>query len=392
MARTSPPVLRALNRWVEKGLLTRELAITLNKEVEEEARSESVRWFQYLLAATGGAVLIVAGSTFLALVWPELGYAGQSAALALIGLSVLGLGVRLPKIGRLAPVAYLLQLAGTVLILMAFIHSEEAWEDGTLGGWGVGLAALVMPVGLLYIAIKDRGILAGLQAALSFLFLFVFLDRALGLSEESILWILDGVLVGVLGLLAFKLRDSKVPRWALGVFFTLLLSSIVLIGFSSDLLWDLESKTIYPMDLWLITVAGLCIWGLQEDTPSHLRREWYEHLLALSILVAIGFAFLTTLEGLDTGPTAAAAAVAAIGVLGLWYGLPRHRMWVAGASCVALLIAAWYWGAEMSGALGAVLALLAVSAILFWSATRIGRGLRGGDETGNETGGDANHG
>lgn len=385
MARTSPPVLRALNRWVEKGLLTRELANTLSKEMEEEARSESVRWFQYLLAATGGAVLIVAGSTFLALVWPELGYAGQTAALAFIGLGVLGLGIRLPKTGRLAPVAYFLQLAGTVLILMAFIHSEEAWEDGTLGGWGVGLVAVVMPVGLLYIAIKDRGILAGLQAALSFLFLFVFLDRALGLSEESILWILDGVLVGVLGFLAFKLRDSEVPDWALGVFFTLLLSSIVLIGFSSELLWNLNDEMIYPLDLWLVTIAGLCLWGLQDQTPTHLRRDWYEHLLALCILVGIGFGFFTTLETLNSSPTPAAVVVALIGVLGLWYGLPRHWMWVAGASCVALLIAAWYWGAEMSGASGAVLALLAVSGILFWSATRIGLGTKAGAEKGGDS-------
>ncbi len=110
--------------------------------------------------------------------------------------------------------------------------------------------------------------------------------------------------------------------------------------------------------------------------------------MALCILVGIGFGFMTTLETLNSSPTPAAVVVALIGVLGLWYGLPRRRMWVAGASCVALLIAAWYWGSEMSGAFGAVLALLAVSGILFWSATRIGLGTQ--DEA--EMGGDADRG
>ncbi len=54
------------------------------------------------------------------------------------------------------------------------------------------------------------------------------------------------------------------------------------------------------------------------------------------------------------------------------------------ASCLALLISAWYWGAEMSGALGAVLALVVVSAVLFWGATRMGRGPAAAESKGAE--------
>ncbi len=50
--------------------------------MEAELQGEGRRWSQYLLAATGGAVLIVAGGTFLAWAWPEMGPAGQSVTLA----------------------------------------------------------------------------------------------------------------------------------------------------------------------------------------------------------------------------------------------------------------------------------------------------------------------
>ena len=79
--------------------------------------------------------------------------------------------------------------------------------------------------------------LAAFQAALGFLFRFVFLDRALGLGEETVLWILDGVMVVGLAVLAFRLRDPGVPRWVLSVFLGLLFSTIVLIVFSAEIIW-----------------------------------------------------------------------------------------------------------------------------------------------------------
>ena len=77
MIRTSHPVLRALQRWETKGLLTPDTTQALRTELEEELRGEGRRWSQYLLAATGGAILIIAGATFLAWVWPGMGPAGQ---------------------------------------------------------------------------------------------------------------------------------------------------------------------------------------------------------------------------------------------------------------------------------------------------------------------------
>jgi hypothetical protein len=373
MARSSHPVLRALRRWEGKGLLDTGVAAVLREEFEEEIRGESRKWSQYLLATTGGAVLVVAASTFLAWAWPEMGYAGQSVTLAVIGFLVLGLGLRLTDQGKWIPVAYLLQVAGSVLIFMAFIHSEKAWSDGTVGGWGVGLLGLFLPLALFWRATRAHGVLAALQAALLFLFWFVFLDRALGLAQESVLWVLDGVMLLWLGILAVQLRRPAVPRWVLDVFLGLIYGTVVLLAISADVLWSMEENTIYLLDAWLLLVATLSLWGLSDNAPRHLQRDWYEHQLALCVLIGIPFAFVTMLETLDTGPTPAALVVAAIGVLGLWYGLPKGARTVVLASCLALLISAWYWGAEMSGALGAVLALALVSVVLFWGATRIGR-------------------
>ena len=81
MARSSSPVLRALDRWERKGLLPRDSAAVLREEVETEIQAATGRMIQFALAATGGAVLIIAGATFLAWVWPEMGYAGQATTL-----------------------------------------------------------------------------------------------------------------------------------------------------------------------------------------------------------------------------------------------------------------------------------------------------------------------
>jgi hypothetical protein len=170
-----------------------------------------------------------------------------------------------------------------------------------------------------------------------------------------------------------RLRKPDVPEWALSVFLSLLFSSVVLVVLSGEFIWDLDETVIYPMDVWLLAVAGITLWGLQESTPKHLRRVWYEIQLAFCILVAIPFAFITMLEALGTGPTPAALTVAVVGLLGLGYSLPRGARSILVTSCIALLISAWYWGAEMNGALGAVAALVVVSALLFWGASRLGR-------------------
>jgi hypothetical protein len=62
-----------------------------------------------------------------------------------------------------------------------------------------------------------------------------------------------------------------------------------------------------------------------------------------------------------------------VGGLGLLYSLPRGSRVVLLAACIALLAAAWYYGAEKGGALGSVLALTLWAAVLFWGSSRLGK-------------------
>jgi len=373
MVRSSNPVLRALTRWEAKDLVSPELASTLREEVEEELQGESQRWAQFALAATGGAILIIAGATFLAWVWPEMGYAGQSITLGIIGVLVLGLGVKLLGSPRLIPVAYLLQISAPILLVMALAYSENAWPDRTFGGVVAGVVSLALPFVIVILALRKDPVLGALQAALSFLFFFLFLDRALGLGMETSLWVMDGL--GLLGLawLGYRLRDPQCPEWTLNTFLAFLYASLFLVFLSGEILWEMEEFVIIPADVWLLTVTGVSLWALQEGVPVHLRRDWYERQLAYCIVLAIPFSFITTLEAMSAGPNTAALVLAGIGGAGLWYSIPRGIRSVLLASCLALLIAAWYYGAEKAGALGSVLALTGMSVILFWGASRLGR-------------------
>jgi hypothetical protein len=375
MSKSSNPVLRALGRWETKDLISPNLAGSLREEVEGELEGESQRWAQFTLAATGGAILIIAGATFLAWVWPEMGYASQSLTLGVIGILVLGAGVRLLGPPRLIPVAYLLQISAPVLIIMALAYSENAWPDQTFGGVVAGVVSLAFPLVIISLALRKDPVLGALQAVFSFLFLFLFLDRALGLDMRTSLWVLDGVGLLGLGWLGYRLRDPQGPDWTLDTFLALLYASLILIFISGEVLWDLESFIIIPADVWLLTVAGISVWAMQEGVPVHLERDWYERQLAYCIVLAIPFTMMTTLEAMRAGPTTTALTLAAIGGAGLWYSIPRGMRWVLATSCLALLIAAWYYGAEKAGALGAVLALVGMSVILFWGSFKLG-GLR----------------
>ncbi|MFC1575258.1 hypothetical protein ACFL5A_01250 [Gemmatimonadota bacterium] len=274
--------------------------------------------------------------------------------------------------GKWVAAAYLLQISAPVLILMALAYSENAWADGTLGGVTAGVVGLVIPVVVMGAAFRKDPVLVALQAVFSFLFFYVFLDRALGIGTETGLWILDGMMVLGLGWLALKIRDPEGPAWVLNTFVALLYASMVLVGFSGEILWEMEEFTIIPLDVWLLIVAGLSLWGLQDQVPVHLKRDWYERQLAYCVLLGVFFAFITTLEAMKMGPNTAALTVGSIGGLGLWFSLPRGSRPVLIASCLALLIAAWYYGAEKAGALGQVLALSLMAGVLFWGSSRVG--------------------
>jgi hypothetical protein len=368
---SSNDVQKAIRRWETKGLIPPPLGDTLRAEVEAEERGESTRWSQYLLAATGGAVLVIAAGTFLAWVWPEMGYGGQAATLGLVGVLVMATGVALGSRQRWRAVSGLLQVAGPVMIIMAAAWSENAWRDRSAAGIAAGLVVLTASALALAAARKQGELLMALQVPLSFLATFEALDRGAGLQVKTILWILDGVLLVALAWTAIRLRKPGGPTWLLGTFTAFLYASLVLLLFSGVIVWDLKRFAIIPVDIWLLAVAGLSMWGLQPDIPEYLRHEAYERQLAWCILLWIPFGFFTTLVSLRSGPSEAALVVAAAGALGLGYALPRGSRAVLVTACITLLAAAWYYGVSKAGALGAVGALAATAVLLLWASSRL---------------------
>jgi hypothetical protein len=218
------------------------------------------------------------------------------------------------------------------------------------------------------------------HVALGFAFLAMFLDRATPLSDDAIVWTLDAVLVVVVAGLVLRLRESRgepEEAWALNAFVAALYSGLVIVFFTALGPLNLSSDAVWALDVWLAIVAALTLWGTHRAPPA-LQRGWFGEQLALCVLFAIPFAFYTVLEALDLdgtglGTEVAALVVGGIGGLAMTYGLAQEERSVLIAGCIALLSAAWYYGIDRGGALGAVAALAATAALLFWLSARLGR-------------------
>lgn len=375
MSRVPRDVQAALERWRERGLLDREQARALAAEAEDHAGRSGRRAFQYVLAATGGIVVVIAAGVLGEWAWPLLGYEGRSLVLVATGFAVHFLGLRVEATERWRPAGYLLQTAGLVVLLGASMYSERPWPDLSPPAVAIGAVGLVLPLVLTYRAIGRDPIMPAVHVALGFAFLAVFLDRATPLSDDAIVWTLDAVLAVVAAGLVLRLRRGTAEpeeAWALNAFVAALYAGLVLVVATAVGPLGLESDAVWAMDAWLALAAGLTLWGIHRGPPA-LQRDWFGRQLALCVTAAVPLGFVTTLDALDAGAEAAALVVGGVGAVAMAYGLGRDERAVLVAGCIALLAAAWYYGVERGGALGAVGALAATAALLFWLSARLGR-------------------
>lgn len=375
MSRIPPDVAGALERWTRAGLVSEEHARILGDEAAEHAGKGGRRAFQYVLAATGGAIVVIAASVLAEWAWPQLGDSGRSLVLMVAGFLVHFLGLRLEPFERWRPAGYLLQTSGLLVLLGASMYSERPWPDMSAAAVAIGLLGLALPLALAHRTVGRDPVMPAVHVALGFAFLGVFLDRATPLDENAIVWVLDAVLaVVVLGLVARLRRSTGAPEeeWALNAFVAALYTGLVLVVFTAIGPLDLESSTVWALDLWLAMVVALTLWGLHAAPPA-LQREWFAKQLALCVSYAIPLAFYTTLEALDASAEVAALTAGAIGGAAMAYGLRFEHRSVLGSGCFAVLVAAWYYGIDRGGALGAVAALAATAALLFWLSARLGR-------------------
>ena len=375
MSRVPRPVEDALGRWEQGGLLTAEQRATLRAEAAAHEARSSRRGFQYVLASTGGAVVVIAAGVLADWLWPKLDEGTRALALMAVGFAVHALGLQLEGRARWRPAGYLLQTSGLLVVLGAVGYSSDPWPDMSPIAVAIGLVGHALPILFAVRAAGRDPFMPAVHVALGFAFLAVFLDRATPLSTDQILWVLDGVMLLVALALVVRVRASSgAPgeEWALNAFVAALyVAGVLAVGTAVGPL-DSGDDAVWALDVWLAVVTALTLWGIHGAPPA-VRRGWFPEQLALCVVFAIPLAFYTTLETLELPAEAAALAVGALGALAMTYGLRREERSVLVAGCLAVLAAAWYYGIDRGGALGAVAALAATAAMLFWLSARLGR-------------------
>jgi hypothetical protein len=365
----------ALRRWERDGLIDAQLAHRLGSEVDAHVAGEGRRWAQYAIAATGAVILVIAAGVFLRWAWPLMGPASHSILLACVGVGVLAFGMVTESSERMAPAAYLLQSAGLALLLMSFIYSGRAWSDSSPGAIVFGIAIIAVPLVTAGLAIRRNPVMPAIHTAFGYAFLYTFLERATPLDDTSILWILDGVAVLATVLLALRLgraEHQEPDDWTLNAFISSLYAAGILVFLTAAGPLNMDDQAVWALDLWLVIVGGLALWGIHAAPPG-LRRSWFALQLSVCMLLAMIFGWWTTLGALDMDDTAAALFIGVLGAAGIVYGLRFDARDTIIASCITLLTAAWYFGTEAGGAFGAVLALAFSAILFFWISTRLGR-------------------
>jgi hypothetical protein len=374
MSHVPRAVGEALERWVEKSLITPETAGRLWEEAAEASVSGTARLGQYVVAATAAVVTVIAGGLFLDWAWPRMDAAAHTWALAAVGLGVHLWGIRLEVRRRWFPAALLMQTAGLGLLLSAAIYSHHAWPDQTLGAVAAGIAALAVPIALGPWSLRRNVVMPAVHLAFSFGFIAVFLDRATPLSGDAVVWVLDGVLVVAAAVVLTVLRrdpDGARHPWALNAFVMAVYAAGVLAFVTAVGPMEAGAQAAYPLDAWLLLVVLLTLWAIHRG-PAGLRRGWFELQLAWCLLLWIPLAFFTVMEAMEAPSEVALVLVGGAAVLGFGYAIERRLREILATSAVAFIAAVWIWATDRAGALGAVAGLAFAAALLFWLSGRVG--------------------
>lgn len=376
-------VLEALDRWEARGLLDPETAARLRAEALEESARSGRRVSRWVLGVAGGLVLLVAAGVLVDLLWPLLERSHRSVILGLTGLAVHTVGVRLEVRGRGDAVGWVLQTAGLLVLLGAFLHSEQSWPDVTAVGIFVGLLALATPLLTAPRALGRNVVMPAVHLALAPAFVAVFLDRATTLSADTIVWVVDAVVLSGAALLLAELGrasrggapdeaiDARLHAFTVALYAGLVMAVLTALG-------PLDVREgVWAVDAWWAGMTALTLWALHR-APRPLRRPWFRGQLAASVLLAVPLVFWTLGGALDLDPEAASAGLAVVGGAALAYALRTGFRGVLWSGAGVVVLAAWVLAVETGGALGALAALVFTAALLLWLSTRVGREVEPG--------------
>ncbi len=372
MSRETDAVLGAIDRWEAASVIGASTAADLRGEVASHTATSTRRMSQYVLAVTGGVILVMAGGVFLDWAWPMLGERVRTAVLAVGGIGVVVGGVAMEARHRWRPASYLLQTAGLLLILGAYIYSERHWVDQSLGGTVIGLFALVTPIVMAGRAFGRDVVMPAIHLALGFAFLAVFLDRSTPLSGEATMWALDLVLLGaIVTLVRLLLGDPDGDRhpWALNAFVGALFAGFFLVVPTSTVLLSVD--VWLPLDAWLALTVATTLWGIHR-APEGLRRGWFGRVLALEALVWIFLGMGTAYDEFSRSLELGVILVSGAGVVAFLYGERQGFRQLMAVAALSFVFPIWWWSIDRGGALGGVGGLLLTAAFLFWASGRSG--------------------
>ena len=367
-------VLEAIERWTTASIIDQETADRLRSAESKHDLAATARISQYVLATSGAAVLLIAGGVFLEWAWPALDDVGRTITLAGTGVAVTAGGITLEVRGRWAPSSFALQLAGVGLLLTAYVWSERAWADQSLQATIFGGSALVAPAALVWRSIKSRNaLLPGIHFAAGLGFLAIFLDRSTPLSGDSIIWVLDGVLLlatMILGRLLSAGPEYGGKDWALNAFITSMGAGFVLVTLTATGPLGMEDPML-ALDAWWALAVGLTVCGLAvETTPAD--RGGLQYLLALEVLGWIPLGMATARETLNQGPGLATLMVSGVAMAAYLYADRSGYTPVLAAAAIAFVLPIWAWAVEAGGAPGGRAALTLTAGVLLWAAGRRG--------------------
>ncbi|HAT38311.1 MAG TPA: hypothetical protein DCS75_07435 [Gemmatimonadetes bacterium] len=367
-------VLEAIERWTTASIIDQETADRLRSAESKHDLAVTARISQYVLATSGAAVLLIAGGVFLEWAWPALDDVSRTITLAGTGVAVTAGGITLEVRGRWAPSSFALQLAGVGLLLTAYVWSERAWADQSLQAMIFGGSALVAPAALVWRSIKSRNaLLPGIHFAAGLGFLAIFLDRSTPLSGDSIIWVLDAVLVlatMILGRLLSAGPEYGGKDWALNAFITSMGAGFVLVTLTATGPLGMEDPML-ALDAWWALAVGLTVCGLAVETAP-ADRDGLQYLLALEVLGWIPLGMATARESLNQGPGLATLMVSGVAIAAYLYADRSGYTPVLAAAAIAFVLPIWAWAVEAGGATGGIAALTLTAGVLFWAAGRRG--------------------
>ncbi len=367
-------VLEAIERWTTASIIDQETADRLRSAESKHDLAVTARISQYVLATSGAAVLLIASGVFLEWAWPALDDVSRTITLAGTGVAVTAGGITLEVRGRWAPSSFALQLAGVGLLLTAYVWSERAWADQSLQAMIFGGSALVAPAALVWRSIKSRNaLLPGIHFAAGLGFLAIFLDRSTPLSGDSIIWVLDAVLVlatMILGRLLSAGPEYGGKDWALNAFITSMGAGFVLVTLTATGPLGMEDPML-ALDAWWALAVGLTVCGLAVETAP-ADGDGLQYLLALEVLGWIPLGMATARESLNQGPGLATLMVSGVAIAAYLYADRSGYTPVLAAAAIAFVLPIWAWAVEAGGATGGIAALTLTAGVLFWAAGRRG--------------------